>query len=77
MPLASQTAGPNGLTFFWTPPATGSRGCFFPNKKKFHGQRRALQLVIYIMKTTFKNIKIQYLFRAILSEKKNESCCFL
>ena len=43
--MACQTAGPNGLTFF-----EGARTFLLKKqefKKKFHRQRRALQLVLY------------------------------
>ena len=56
LPIAGQTAGPNGLNMdtLWT--LMGSRGCLrlkisikkfnLKNQKKFHGQHRALQLVM-------------------------------
>ena len=53
-PIAGQTAGPIGLKFLWT--LGGGRGWYKLNSKKkcqnffFHGQRRALQLVIYNLK---------------------------
>ena len=51
MHIAGQTARPIGLNFLWT--LMGGLGVlkakksefFFQNKKNFHGQRRALQLV--------------------------------
>ena len=50
-PIAGQTAGPNGLTFFVD--TLGSLGGhrlkenFFLTLPLFHGQRRALQVVKY------------------------------
>ena len=54
MHIAGQTARPIGLNFLWT--LMGGLGVlkakksefFFQNKKNFHGQRRALQLVANI-----------------------------
>ena len=66
--IAGQTAGSIGLKFFGD-----TQGClrlkkisifFLQNKKNFHGQRRAFQLVIYIIKQD-----IVYIFRSLIASQ--------
>ena len=52
LPIAGQTAGPNGWTFF-----VATHGCCkLKNRilKKIHGQRQALPLVVYMIIRKFK-----------------------
>ena len=53
-PIAGQTAGPIGLNFFvdthgWPGGDKGLKKSIFFSKFFSHGQRRALQLVFYIL----------------------------
>ena len=86
LPIAGQTAGPNGLIFLWK--LTGSRGEGVSEAKKnlkklqffFYGQRRVLQLVTYnyVLFLTTSNKKMLNIFSVLyLSLYKNQKVTFL